>query len=705
TTAWNQGADLATNSIGTNVSNNGFSCTWYGDYGTCAAVIDSIIRGSNVTQGNPFRVTWAAGNERTTSRCATPTGYFYLGPPAGAKNQMCIGSVDSNSDNLSNFSSVGPTDDGRMRPDFCAPGCQVGGDGGVTSCTSSSDTAYASLCGTSMATPTAAGCAALLMQDFRANFPAEPDPRNSLLKVLFAQSAADRGNPGPDFFYGYGSIRVQNAVDLLRMGNFQESQVAQGDDVSLDITVPAGQTDLAITLAWDDAPAAGNANPVLVNDLDLEVFAPNSGPQAFPWTLSQTTPSANAERTQANRKDNIEQVKVENPAAGVWHVRVHGFNVPVGPQPFSIVASHQMSGGQPIPRITMSANQLTSEINSGVTAQVAANVVIQNDTIVPGTALLHYRPTSAAAWSEVALTNTSGDIWAATLPGFPCSANPEYYFTVTGAAFGLVSLPTGGASAPYGATIGVTQYFANDDFETDQGWVGGLPTDTANTGIWNRGVPESTSAQPGSDHTAAPGTSCWATDTRAGVAASQFDVDGGFTTLQSPEFDLSSQPEAMVSWWWWYSNDTGGGAGANEDRFRVRVSNDGTTWVAVESIGPVSPQPQGWRFSSYRVADFVTPNSTVSFSFVAVDLGAVSTVEAAIDDFVIKHHTCQDPPTCDPDVNCDGAVNGFDVQATEEAVNGDFSNFCQSSADLNGDGTENGFDIETEEQRVNGAPC
>ncbi|CAG0964726.1 Hydrazine synthase subunit beta [Phycisphaerales bacterium] len=62
-------------------------------------------------------------------------------------------------------------------------------------------------------------------------------------------------------------------------------------------------------------------------------------------------------------------------------------------------------------------------------------------------------------------------------------------------------------------------------------------------------------------------------------------------------------------------------------------------------------------------------------------------------------------PPCDPDVNCDGAVNGFDVEATEQAVNGDFSNFCQASADLNGDGAENGFDIETEEQRVNGAPC
>ncbi|CAG0953963.1 hypothetical protein PHYC_00355 [Phycisphaerales bacterium] len=63
------------------------------------------------------------------------------------------------------------------------------------------------------------------------------------------------------------------------------------------------------------------------------------------------------------------------------------------------------------------------------------------------------------------------------------------------------------------------------------------------------------------------------------------------------------------------------------------------------------------------------------------------------------------PPPCDPDVNCDGTINGFDIEATEQAVNGDYSNFCQPTADLNNDGAENGFDIETEEQRVNGAPC
>lgn len=53
---------------------------------------------------------------------------------------------------------------------------------------------------------------------------------------------------------------------------------------------------------------------------------------------------------------------------------------------------------------------------------------------------------------------------------------------------------------------------------------------------------------------------------------------------------------------------------------------------------------------------------------------------------------------CDlADTNCDGSLNGFDVEATEQAVNGDFSNFCLPSADLNNDGAENGFDVEFSE--------
>ncbi|CAG0971008.1 hypothetical protein PHYC_01248 [Phycisphaerales bacterium] len=62
-------------------------------------------------------------------------------------------------------------------------------------------------------------------------------------------------------------------------------------------------------------------------------------------------------------------------------------------------------------------------------------------------------------------------------------------------------------------------------------------------------------------------------------------------------------------------------------------------------------------------------------------------------------------PTCDPDVNGDGAVNSFDIACQEMAVNGDFSCYTQGSADFNQDGAENGFDVEAVEQVVNGAPC
>lgn len=57
---------------------------------------------------------------------------------------------------------------------------------------------------------------------------------------------------------------------------------------------------------------------------------------------------------------------------------------------------------------------------------------------------------------------------------------------------------------------------------------------------------------------------------------------------------------------------------------------------------------------------------------------------------------------CSIDLNCDGASNGFDVQAMEEAINGDFSNYCAPYVDFNRDGSENGFDIESAEAAVNG---
>jgi len=338
------GADISNNSIGTNTETNGFDCSIQGDYGVTDQLIDNIVRGS---LGAPFRIVWADGNERQGSRCDVEGfgDYYSTAPPATAKNHITVGALNSNNDTMTSFSSWGPTDDGRMKPDVSSAGCQSDGDFGVTSCYSGSDTQYASLCGTSMASPTVCGASALLMQDHRAQF-GGADMRNSTLKILLAHTAVDLGNAGPDYQFGYGSVRIVPAIDFMRTGNFQENSVGQGGTVSYTVSVAAGTSQLKVTLAWDDYPGTPNVVPSLINDLDVVVRDPG-GTQAFPWTLNPSSPGSAAVRTTRNSRDNIEQVLLSNPVAGTWTVDVVGFNVPQGPQPFSICASPNLSTGGP----------------------------------------------------------------------------------------------------------------------------------------------------------------------------------------------------------------------------------------------------------------------------------------------------------------------------------------------------------------------
>ncbi|GJM24879.1 MAG: hypothetical protein DHS20C16_12940 [Phycisphaerae bacterium] len=322
--------DISNNSIGTNVAPNGFPCSWEGDYNATSALIDAIVGGS---LGSPFRIVWAAGNERGNGSCGAT--YNTIAPPAGAKNHLTIGALNSNDDTVTNFTGWGPTDDGRMKPDFAAPGCQSGGDGGVTSCSSGGN--YSTKCGTSMASPTVCGMSALILEDYRANYPGEPDFRNSTLKAVLAQTAVDIENPGPDYRTGYGSVRVVPAIELMRAGNFLEAEVSQGQIVQVLIIVDALDTQLKVTLAWDDVPGTPAVNPTLVNDLDLRVLDANSNAY-LPWTLNPAVPGDNAVRTQADHVNNLEQVVIDAPVPGEYFVQITGFNVPQGPQSFSLAA-------------------------------------------------------------------------------------------------------------------------------------------------------------------------------------------------------------------------------------------------------------------------------------------------------------------------------------------------------------------------------
>ncbi|MHC4611263.1 MAG: S8 family serine peptidase, partial [Planctomycetota bacterium] len=325
------GVDIANNSIGTNTAPNGFPCDWEGNYGVTGALIDSIAGGFF---GEPFRIVWANGNERGSGRCGTT--YHTTAPPACAKNHITVGAMNSNDDSVTSFTSWGYTDDGRIKPDVSAPGCQSNDDFGVTSCSSSGS--YNVKCGTSMASPTVCGLGALLIQDFRDQFVGEPDPRNSTLKILFAHTAEDIEEPGPDYKTGYGSVRIQPAVDLLRSGNFLEDEVSQGETFQVLVVVNPGDPEARVTLAWDDVPGIPDTMPVLVNDLDLRVFD-SSSTQYYPFTLDPDNPSVPAVQTQEDHENNIEQVIIDAPAPGAYRIEVYGFNVPQGPQSFSLTAT------------------------------------------------------------------------------------------------------------------------------------------------------------------------------------------------------------------------------------------------------------------------------------------------------------------------------------------------------------------------------
>jgi hypothetical protein len=385
------GSDISNNSIGTNTAPNGYPCDWTGNYGITSALIDSIAGGS---LGDPFRIVWANGNERQSSRCQGDDngnhGEFYsTAPPGCAKNHIAVGSVDSDTDLTSSFSSWGPTDDGRIKPDISAPGCQAGGDGGVTS--TGSFSTYTVKCGTSMAAPTVTGVSALILQQYRDTFPDRSDLRNATLKALLANTAVDKGNVGPDYQYGYGSIRGIDAVDTVIAENIIEAEVAQGGIYRFVVIPDGSQTELKVTIAWDDAPGSPNVSPSLVNDLDLKIIDPSGGVH-LPWTLDPNNPNAPAVRTVRDGLNNIEQVLIDNPAAGGYTVEVSGFNVAQGPtQSFGAVANAFLVncssaglvalGGQEVPCSgTLSAQVIDCDLNTSDLVIDTVDVMISSDS-------------------------------------------------------------------------------------------------------------------------------------------------------------------------------------------------------------------------------------------------------------------------------------------------------------------------------------
>ncbi|MBO6513204.1 MAG: S8 family serine peptidase [Phycisphaerales bacterium] len=668
TLAMSLGATISNNSIGANVAQNGYPCAWHGDYGITAGTIDNVIRGS---LGEPITVFWAAGNERGNGRCGV--SYGTTAPPSNNKNSISIGALNSNDDSMTSFSSWGPSDDGRIRPVVSAPGCQSGSDGGVTSTGDGSNTEYITLCGTSMATPTAAGIGALIVQDFREQFPSWGDPSNQLMKVILIEGAEDILNPGPDYQSGYGSIRAVDSIDFLRTGNFREDTIGQEAASTYSIEVSEDDPEFRVTIAWDDPAGAPNVSLALVNDLDLVVTDP-SGNRHYPWTLNPFSPSAGAIRTQEDHINNIEQVYVQNPQPGIWQVQVIGTAITEGSQSFALASSLDIGDGLLSILLTEDAPEL---ILPGTPITVTAEIKEGIDTLVPGSVELNYRY-AAGSYTSIPMSDNEDGTYSATIPGASCGDTIEYYTSANGSIAGPKYSPPSGPSAPTRTEVGEIKVALTDTFETNNGWtVSGDALD----GAWTRGVPVDCASRGAPDSDSDGSGQCWITDNDASNSCNS-DVDNGTTILTSPIYDIAAGGE--FSFDYWYSDIPTGEV--NGDQWAVEGSfNGGATWIPLRSSTIVS---SNWRSDTIQVGTEIAATDQMRFRFMVDDIDTQNVIEAGLDNIRISRFICEDIALCTPDMNNDDVLDFFDISAFLSAFGSG-----NPDADFNSDGQLDFFDV------------
>ncbi|HRI24661.1 MAG TPA: S8 family serine peptidase [Ferruginibacter sp.] len=274
----------------------------------------------------------SAGNDGTYTCSPFPLSFATI--KSGyqcAKNVLTVGAMDSVY-SIANFSSRGPVQDGRIKPEIVADGVNV--------LSTRHNNTYGTNSGTSMSGPVVAGTATVLNEQYR-KLHGNAIPKASLIKALLCNNAEDLGNPGPDFTFGFGMLNARKAVEAMEANQYFISNTTPSTNT---IAVPGGVRRLKVMLYWADPAAAANAANTLVNDLDLTVTAP--GPVThLPLVLDATPGGVTINAAEgADHVNNIEQVVIDNPAAGNYDLNVTAFNVPLGPQEYVLTYSFEING-------------------------------------------------------------------------------------------------------------------------------------------------------------------------------------------------------------------------------------------------------------------------------------------------------------------------------------------------------------------------
>jgi len=490
----------------------------------------------------------------------------------------------------------------------------------------------------------------------------------------YGMNVADLNNDGKLDF-----IIADDGQDryCLNTGNSADGQP------NFSITVMTGTpSEFGNTISVGDLNKDGKTDVIITDiDADLGPFCPSSGRRTKIFKNTGTAGNLLVEDTTilpTADLSNLFDVAIFDVNGDTWPDLVTGgcagIKVWINQPP--IVLSFAFPSGHP------------ATITAGATTDVPVTITALSGAIQAGSETLHYR-TGTGNWTTTPLlAGGATGSYIARLPATNCGQPLSYYLSARSTRAGNPTV-TSPATAPVGAyapdTVTGFTTLASDDFEASAGgWT--ASADAALTGgAWQRGDPIGSTvsgapAEPADDHTAAPGVNCFVTQlSTAGQAASAHDVDGGSAYLVSPVYTTGGS-DATVSYWRWYfcSSTT------QLDPFETWISINGGQWIYVERA---TANTTAWEQRSFRIGDYATPGNTLQIRFTIADTQTASTLEAGIDDVLVRKDECIATPPCPADLSGDGNVGGPDLTLILSGWG------SPGVADLNGDGTVDGLDL------------
>jgi PKD repeat protein len=297
---------------------------------------------------------------------------------ASAKDVISMGAGENapNHEQMKGYSGRGPTDDNRLKPTIVTPTDVQSPNGGTTN-------GYGSFGGTSSSTPVAAGGVVLIRQYFRDGFypsgtksPTDGfNATGALMKAITVNSADEMTDssarshtynnmPFPSNDQGWGRMTLDEALyfqgDTRKLFVDDDTTgLSTGGSKTYDVNIVNSNEPLEVTLAWLDYWGQPNTSPEIVNDLDLQLTAPDGTTiykgNVFP-TGSSSPPHESTTGGNFDSVNVVENILRLTPQTGGWKVKVSASNTPQGPQPFALVITGNFSID---PDLAVTENDLT----------------------------------------------------------------------------------------------------------------------------------------------------------------------------------------------------------------------------------------------------------------------------------------------------------------------------------------------------------